>query len=262
MFGEPLAYLVNQDAVAKRVDRAGGHLDDVGSIVGGQRPPGGHRTDGGHHEVDRDDVDGSFGNAGKLLQEATGVRDDDRLGHSEATDPAGRWLGEGRFDDGRTDHADRHTATGLGGGDLAEGLGVGIGVGEAERGGPGDAGFGHAVVNPSGSQLLGLGSQARRAGSTEFAVSLGAEFGEALRGAAGRLGLVTDAPGRVDLGAPVDVDEERAGIDGLLGGGTPTATGHVTGGHGHHMGGHTQLGQGFDDSDRSQQVDLDGLVQW
>ena len=93
-------------------------------------------------------------------------------------------------------------------------------------------------------------------------MSLGAEVGEALRGTAGRLGLATDATCGVDLGAPVDVDEERASVDGLLGGGTPTATSHVTGGHGHHMGGHTQLGQGLDDSDWPQQVDLDGLVQW
>ena len=43
--------------------------------------------DGGHDQVDRDDVDDALGHAGELAQQAAGVGDDDRLGHAEAADP-------------------------------------------------------------------------------------------------------------------------------------------------------------------------------
>ena len=102
------------------------------------------------------------------------------------------------------------------------------------------------------------GSAGRSQGTNGFV----AQKDEALRRSAGLFGVLTSLVRVDDFGTPVDVDEERASVDRLLGGGTPTATSHVTGGHGHHMGGHTHLGQGLDDSDWPQQVDLDGLVQW
>ena len=158
VFCEPLAHQVHELAVAEWIDRAGGHLDDVWPVVGVQGAAGGHSADGGHHEVNRDDVDGSFGDAGKLLQETPGVGNDDRLGHPKPSNPAGGGFGDGRLDDGGADHAHRDGARRLGCGYLAKGLGVGVGVGEAERRGPSHAGLGHMVVHPAGSELLGLRS--------------------------------------------------------------------------------------------------------
>ena len=52
------------------------------------RAAGGGVDDGGHDQVDGDDVDHALGDAGELLQQAAGVADDHRLGHAEAPDPA------------------------------------------------------------------------------------------------------------------------------------------------------------------------------
>ena len=100
VFGEPLPHQVDELSVAEGVLRTRGDLDDVatrGCVWVGAA--GGDGADGGDDEVDRDDVDGALGYARELLEEAAGVRDDDRLGHSEAADPARHGLGEGRLDD-------------------------------------------------------------------------------------------------------------------------------------------------------------------
>ena len=77
---------LDQAAVAQRVPHAGGDVVHL-------RPPrlgpaGGDGQDGGHHQVDRDDVDDALGHAGELAQQPAGVGDDDRLRHAEAPDPA------------------------------------------------------------------------------------------------------------------------------------------------------------------------------
>ena len=51
---------VDQLPVAQRVAGAGGGVHHVRA---GQRAPGGHRQDGRHHQVDRDDVDDPFRDA-------------------------------------------------------------------------------------------------------------------------------------------------------------------------------------------------------
>ena len=57
-------------------------------VGSGSGPRAATVDDGGHHEVDGDDVDHALGDAGELLQQAAGVGDDHRLGHAEAADPA------------------------------------------------------------------------------------------------------------------------------------------------------------------------------
>ena len=94
VLGEPLANHVHEVAVAQRIYAARRNLDDVVAIVRSQWATGSHGADGGHHEVDGDDVDGALRDPGELLQEAPGVGDDDRLGHPETSDPARRRFGQ------------------------------------------------------------------------------------------------------------------------------------------------------------------------
>ena len=89
VLGEPLPDHVHQVSVLQWVHAARRHLHDVGALIGSQGPSGGHGADGGHHEVDGNHVHGALGDTGKLLQQAAGVGDDDRLGHPKAPDPAG-----------------------------------------------------------------------------------------------------------------------------------------------------------------------------
>ena len=251
MLGEPLANHVYEVAVAQWIYAARRHLDDVVAVVRSQRATGSHGTDCGHHEVDRDDVDGALGDPGELLQEAPGVGDDDRLGHPETSDPARIGLGQRRLDDGRAHHADRHVSGHLGRSDLTESLGIGVRVRKAQGGGPSHAGLGHPVVHPPGAQLLGLGGQAGSAGGPQFAVGLLAEVPEAFRGPAVGLRFIPDPASRVHFGSPVHINEEGAGVHSLLGGAAPPASGHVAGGDGDQMGGHAQLGQSLDNPDRT-----------
>ncbi len=106
MLGEPRLHQVDELAVAQGVPHAGRHLVDAGAA--GVGPGGGHGQDGRHHQIDRDDVDHPFGDAGELPQQSPGVRDDDRLGHAEAPDPAGSRFGQRRLDDRGADHGDGH----------------------------------------------------------------------------------------------------------------------------------------------------------
>ena len=92
-------------------------------------------------------------------------------------------------------------------------------------------------------------------------MGLFAKADQSLGGTAGRFGIAADSSGSLYLGAPVDIDEERAGVDGLLGGASPSASGYVAGGDGHQMGRHPQIGQCLDDPDGTQQVDLDCLIE-
>ena len=117
------------------------------------------------------------------------------------------------------------------------------------------------VVHPAGSELLGFGSQAWGACRSQLLVGLVAKAGEPLGGAAGRFGITPDTSGGLYLSAPVDIDEERTGVHGLLGGASPTAAGYIAGGDGHQMGCHTEVGQCLDDPDGTQQVDLDCLIE-
>ena len=139
----------NERAVAERVPDAGGDLVD-GRVaaalgVGALRREGDDRRD---DEVDRDDVDDTFGDTGELAEHAAGVGDDHRLGHPEASDPARAGLGERGLDDGGPNDGDRQGAAARGQRDLAQGLREGVGVGPAEGLCPGPAEPHQPVVDP------------------------------------------------------------------------------------------------------------------
>ena len=136
--------------------------------------------DGRHHQIDRDDVDDALGDARELLEEALGVGDDDRIGHSEAADPSGLGLGQRRFDDRWPHDGDGQPAPGLQQGPLAERLGVGVGVGPSERLGPRLAGVDEAVLDPFLAESFGSGGEQRRAGRAELLAGLALETGQQL----------------------------------------------------------------------------------
>jgi hypothetical protein len=166
---EPLAHQVDQPAVLEWVGGSRRHLHDLGLVRRSRGRGLDHRR---HHQVDRDHVDGALGQARELLQQAPGVRDDERLGHAEAADPARPGFLQRRLDDGRPHDRDRQVAPLHEQGPLAEGLGVGVDVGPAQRRGPGPARFDQLVLDPVLAALLGLGRQQRRAGGAQLAAGL------------------------------------------------------------------------------------------
>src|SRR5581483_3627038 len=125
----------------------------------------------------------------------------------------------------------RDVAAGLGERALAERLRVRIRVGPAERRGPGAARLDHPVLDPLGAALLGLRGEQRYPGGAELAARLGAEAAEGFGASAVCFRIRPGAAGGVDLGAPVDVEEERAVGEHLLGCGPPPVTGDVAGRH-------------------------------
>ena len=173
----------------------------------------------------------------------------------------GRGSWQRRLDDRRPHDRDRHRAAVLQEGPLAEGLGVGVGVGPAEGRGAGAAGLDHLLLHPRGAALLGLGRQRRDAGGAQLGAGLLAEPLERIGAAALRVGVGAGPAGAVDLAPPVDVDEERALVHRLLGGGAASVAGHVAGGHGDEVGRDAEVGQRGDDPARPEQVDLDGGVE-
>jgi hypothetical protein len=88
-----------------------------------------------------------------------------------------------------------------------------------------------------------------------------AEAGEGFRGAARGLRVLAGAAGAVDLAAPVDVDEEGAVVDRLLGCRPPAVAGDIAGRHGDQVRGDPQVLQRAGDPAGAQQVDLDGAVE-
>ena len=256
---EPAPHQVHELAVAERVDRAAGDLGDVGLAAG--RAPGGHGQDGGHHQIDGNDVDDPLGHAGELLEHAPGVGGYDRLGHAEAPYPPRLGLGQGRLDDRGPHDADRHLAPGLGQGPLPQGLGEGVGVGEPEAGRPGPARLAQPPVHPALAQALDLGGQGRGAGRPQLPAGLPGQRGQALGGSAGLLGVGPGPAGAVGLAPPVGVDEERRPVHELLGGRPPSAAGHIAGGHGDEVGGGAGRPHGLGHPDRPQHVDLYGVVE-
>jgi hypothetical protein len=109
--------------------------------------------------------------------------------------------------------------------------------------------------------LLGLGGQGRRPGCAELAAGLLAEPGQGLGLAALGLRVAAGPASPVDLAPPVGVDEERAGVHRLLGGGAPPVAGHVAGGHRDQVGPDAQLVERAGDAAGAEQVDLDRGVE-
>ena len=156
-------------------------------------PAGGDGDDGGHNDVDGDDVDDAFGHARELAEETAGVGEDHRLGHPEPADPARPGFGPRRLDDRRTHDAERHVVAV--GGDrvgqrlLAERLGVGVGVGPPDAGRAGATGLDQLRLHPAFAQLLGLRGEGGCAGRPELTASFGAELDQSVGLTAGRLGV-------------------------------------------------------------------------
>ena len=124
---------------------------DATWVIAGARSGSG-RSDGddrGDDHVDGDHVDRALWRTGELLQQATGVGDDHRLGHAEPADPSRPRLGPRRLDDRRAHDADRHVALRFGQRLLAERLRERVGVGPADRCRPRAAGRDELILHPS-----------------------------------------------------------------------------------------------------------------
>ena len=258
VLGEPGAHVVDQQLVLQRVDASAGHLGDRRSALGTRCRD---CDDGRDDDVDRDDVDGAFGNAGELLQQPTGVAEDDWLGHAETTDPAGERLGQRRFDDAGSHDADRHVALGLGERLLAERLGVGVGVGPTDAGGASAAGFHQLRLHPCLAQALRLGGECRAAGCAQLLVGFATEVGELLDAAAGGVYIATEATAGRHFLLPVEADVPVAFADQRLRRVAAAVAGDIAGAHAHHVGRDVQRLQRLGDAHGAHQVDLDGAVQ-
>ena len=231
----------------------------------GQCSPGGG-DDGGDDQVDGDDVDHTLGHAGELAQQATGVGQDDRLGHAEAADPPRSWLGQGGLDDGRSDDRQPRGALaapgdGPGDGDLAERLGERVRVGPPDRRGTGAAALDHPVVHPVLAQPFGSLGQDRSAGRTELGAGGGGELRQPFRFAALGVGVGPGTTRCRDLGPPVERRHDRVRVDGLLGGGTSPVARDVAGADADQVRRHVELLEQLRDAHRAQQVHLDRSVE-
>ena len=151
---EVFADQVVQQAEAQRVSGAG-----ADRVVGGRARLGlgrGRRDRRVDHEIDRDDVDHAIGDAGEVGQVAAPERQDDRLGHLEAFDPAGVRLPQCAFDNARSQHGDRQVDRGLFDRALGHRLGEGVAVGPAEAAATLAAGFDQGLGDPRLAPALGL----------------------------------------------------------------------------------------------------------
>ncbi len=257
--GEERPHVAHQLAVAQRVPASRGHLVHAGAVRVGA--DGGDVDDRRHHQVHRDHVDDPLGDARELLQQATGVADDDRVGHAEAADPARARLGHGRLDDGRANDADRHPAPVLQQRPFAQSLGVRVGIGPAERRGPGHAGLHQLVLHPLHAQLLGALGQQRHPGCAQLLPGSAVHLGQHRRRAADGIEVGTGPAGGGHLAPPVNVRGVGRVVEGRLVGLAATGAGHVGGRDGHHVGVGAQLLHDLHHPDRAQEVDLDRLVQ-
>ena len=229
---EPAAHVVDEHPVLQRVDAAGGHLGDLGCSLWSECSNG---DDGGDHDVDRDDVDGSLRHAGELVEQTAGVGDQYRLGHPEPPDPARLRFSERGLDDRRADDRHRHRALDVGECLLAEGLGERVGIGPADAGGACPTCFDQLVLDPLLAQLLGLRGERRGARGAEFGAGFLAERFELLAAAARCVGVGSQPAAGLHLVAPIDADVERSVADELLWRVAPSVARDVAGRHGHEM---------------------------
>ncbi len=198
---EPFTHQVDELAVAERVAGARSGVDDVGAF---ERSAGGYRQDGRDHEVDRDDVDDPFGDAGEFLEQAAGIADDHGVSHPEAPYPARMGFRKGGLDDGGAHHRHRQVAAALEKGPFTQGLRVRIGIWPTQRLRPGLAELDHMVLGPVDAQLLGPLGEDRNAGRTQFGTGRGAKPSELFGVTAGCLGVRAGTPGCFDFFPPRD----------------------------------------------------------
>jgi hypothetical protein len=262
--GEPHLREVDEGAVEEGVSRAGSDLVDGRAFWRG--PVGGYRDDCGHDEVHGDDVDDALRHARELPQQAAGIRDEDRLGHAEASDPAGLRLGEGGLDDGRANEGDGDVASSLEQSAFAERFRIGVGVRPAKPSGAGAAGRDHPVLHPVFSEPLRLVGQERGARGAELRASGLVKGGEAIGRPALSVGVGSRSPGGRDLGSPIRVRQPPARRDELLEGVAFVAAVDIGRRHGDEVGERAVmfracLPDGLGDAARTEQVHLDGTVE-
>ena len=241
VLGEPGAHVVNQQLVLQRVDPTAGDLGDERGLLGAGSGDG---DDRGDDDVDRDDVDGAFGDAGKLRQQTAGITDDHRFGHAEATNPAWPGFGQRRLDDRRAHDADGHVALVLGESLLAKGFGVGVSVGPTQAGGTGPTSFNQFVGDPALTQLLGLACQCWSPGGAEFFDGPARKLRNRCGSRLGSFGVASQTASGGDFFAPVQTKVKRAFADQLFGCVATAVARDVTGADGHQVRGNTQVVEG------------------
>ena len=90
--GEPLLDQLDELAVAQGIPNPGSDLVHRHLVLGSTL--GGDADHGGDDHVDWDHVDDALGHPRELLQEPSGIRDDDWLRHAETSNPTGGGLSE------------------------------------------------------------------------------------------------------------------------------------------------------------------------
>ncbi len=210
-----------------------------------------HRID---DEVGGNDVEQRIRKAREVAQDAAAEREDQRLRHPEALEPAGERLLQRAFDDGRPNDRKRDVSVQLDHRVLGHRLGERVDVGETHRVGMHAPAFDQAVLDPTLAQTLGRprdGGRARRPHSRlRFTAQLLQNFRPP------RLLLHRAAQGRQHgrFVAPVEPRVERR----FLTHESPQHPAHVRGGDVHEVWARTRGLQRFDQAGGAQQVRLCG----
>ncbi len=207
---EVLAHVLVELEEAQRVPVAARHVV-VGGLAGRRRGRG-HRQDRVHDVVDGDQVDDALRDAGELGDLAHAVGADDRVGHLEAVDPAGRRVLQRRLDDARPHDAQAEAALVREVLDraLPHRLREGVDVGPAERARAHASVLDQALIHPPLAALLGVDADRVGAGAGVLLGGLGHEVLEHLGLAAGRLDLAAGLQRHLRLERVVDLVIERA----------------------------------------------------
>ena len=186
------------------------------------RRGGADRDDGVDHVVAGHDVDHRVRRGREVGQLTPAVREDQRLGHLEALDPARVRVLPGRLHDRRPDDGDPDVRAGLDHRRLAQGLGEGVDVGPAQRAGPLGPGLDQLGLDPFQPAALGVGRGGQVARPPVLALGQLAQRGEPLRRT--RLGLDLLAHPQAGLGLGPVVGRV---LVRTLGNGTAAPTGRV-----------------------------------
>ena len=169
--------------------------------LGRGRADGDDRID---HQVAGHDVQHRVRRGRELRQLAAAVRQDQRLGHLEALDPARVGMQPGRLDDGRPDDRDGDLGPHLDHDPLPQRLGEGIDVGPAERPGAFGAGLDQLGLHPFQPAPLGVGGGGQISGLPVLPLGLLAQRGQPFRRTG--LGLEQVAHPQTGLGLHPVVD--------------------------------------------------------
>ncbi len=204
---EILAADVWKPAVPQRIPAA--RRDVIETRLGIRWRARSHRQHRVDDEVHGDDVEHGVGQAGEVLQDAPPERQDDRLGHPEAFEPAGERLGQRALDDRGPHDRQRHVAVQLDHGVLRHRLRERVDVAEAHRVRVHAAALDEPVLHPLLAQALGGARHRGRARRSDARPRLASQLAKHLR--TPRLFLDRPAQRRQHLGlvSPVQTRVER-----------------------------------------------------